>query len=141
MGHKSSGIVERVGSGIGHVEKGDKVLLSFDYCGKDECRACVEETPGCCGEFGPRNILGLPDVCRGNDGESAGGLFFGQSSFSKMALVKGKSALNVSELVRDEEELNVIAPMGCAYQTGAGAVTELADISERDEIAVSKFSP
>jgi Zn-dependent alcohol dehydrogenase len=43
--------------------------------------------------------------------------------------------------VRDEEELKLFAPMGCAYQTGAGAVTELADISERDEIAASSFIP
>jgi Zn-dependent alcohol dehydrogenase len=37
--------------------------------------------------------------------------------------------------------LKLFAPMGCAYQTGAGAVTEFANISERDEIAVSDFPP
>ncbi|KAF2825131.1 GroES-like protein [Ophiobolus disseminans] len=136
MGHEGSGIVERVGSSISHVKAGDKVLLSFDFCGKDECRACADETPGYCDEFHTKNIFNVPHVYEGENGKSTGGLFFGQSSFSKLALVKATSALNVQELVHDEEELKLFAPMGCGYQTGAGAVTELADVRERDEVAV-----
>jgi Zn-dependent alcohol dehydrogenase len=83
MGHEGSGIVERVGSGISHIEKGDKVLLSFDYCGKDECRACVDETPGYCGEFGPRNILGVPDVYRGTTDEALVVCSSGSRAFQK----------------------------------------------------------
>jgi Zn-dependent alcohol dehydrogenase len=72
------------------------------------------------------------------EGENtASGLFFGQSSFSNMAVVKGTSALNMSELVKDEEELKLFAPMGCGFQTGAGAVTKLADVGEKDTVAVS----
>jgi Zn-dependent alcohol dehydrogenase len=140
-GHEGSGVVERVGSSVTHVKEGDKVLLSFDFCGKDECRACVDETPGYCGEFHSRNIFSVPDVYQTKDGMSAGGLFFGQSSFSKMALVKSTSALNVSHLVKDEEELKLFSPMGCGFQTGAAAVTELADVAGRDEIAVCQDKP
>src|SRR4051812_29645360 len=32
LGHEGAGIVEQAGSAIAHVKKGDKVLLSFDYC-------------------------------------------------------------------------------------------------------------
>jgi len=138
LGHEGSGIVERVGKSITHVQEGDKVLLSFDFCGKDECRACVDETPGYCDEFHPRNIFSVPDVYRTKDGKGAGGLFFGQSSFSKLALVKGTSTLNVSSMVKDEEELKLFSPMGCGYQTGAAAVAELADVAARDEVAVSQ---
>ncbi|KAF1847645.1 NAD(P)-binding protein [Cucurbitaria berberidis CBS 394.84] len=136
LGHEGAGFVEQVGSAVTHVKEGDKVLLSFDYCGKKECRACTEETPGYCGEFHAKNIFSVPEVYQVEDGGPASGLFFGQSSFSSLALVKGTSALNVSQLVKNEEELRLFAPMGCGYQTGAAAVTELADVTEHDTVAI-----
>ena len=134
-GHEGAGIVEQVGSKISHAKKGDKVLLSFDYCGKEECRACEDETPGYCGEFHVKNLFNVPDVYQ-IDGKPAAGLFFGQSSFSSIALVKGTSVVNVEKLVKDEEELKLFAPMGCGYQTGAAAVTELVDVGKKDTIVV-----
>ncbi|KAF2998938.1 hypothetical protein E8E13_006515 [Curvularia kusanoi] len=136
MGHEGAGIVERVGSKISHVKKGDKVLLSFDYCGKDDCRACEDETPGYCSEFHVKNLLSVPDSCFGDDGKEIGALFFGQSCFSGMALVKGNSALNVEHLVKNEEELKLFAPMGCGYQTGAASVAEACNIGKKDAIVV-----
>lgn len=135
MGHEGAGIVEKVGSKISHVKKGDKVLLSFDYCGKEGCRACEDETPGYCDEFDVKNLFNVSDVYQ-IDGKPAGGLFFGQSSFSSIALVKGTSVVNVEQLVKDEEELKLFAPMGCGYQTGAAAVTELANIGKKDVVVV-----
>lgn len=140
FGHEGAGIVDRVGSGITHVKAGDKVLLSFDYCGKSDCRACDEETPGYCDEFHPKNISTIPEVFKESGGEAISGLFFGQSSFASTALVKGTSALNVTHLVKDEEELKLFSPMGCGYQTGAAAVAELADIGPKDDIAVCSHS-
>ncbi|KAF1354267.1 NAD(P)-binding protein [Lizonia empirigonia] len=102
---------------MGH--EGDKVLLSFDYCGKAECRACEDETPGYCNEFHVKNLFNVPE-----------------SSFSSTALVSGTSALNVEQLVKDEEELKLFAPMGCGYQTGAAAVAELAEIGKKDAVVV-----
>jgi Zn-dependent alcohol dehydrogenase len=136
LGHEASGIVERTGSAIQHVETGDMVLLSFDYCDEDTCRGCLDQTPGYCSQFYSRNILGSPEVYQDEDGTAAAGLFFGQSSLSHLALVKGRSALNVTALVKDEEELKLFSPMGCGFQTGAAAITELADIREHDAIAV-----
>ncbi|KAH3981109.1 hypothetical protein HBI56_053370 [Parastagonospora nodorum] len=137
MGHEGAGIVERTGSGITHVKAGDKVLLSFDFCGDNGCRGCRDETPGYCGQFAPKNLLNVPEIYQVGEGKtSGGGLFFGQSSFSHLALVKGTSTLNVTGLVKDEKELQLFSPMGCGFQTGAGAIIELADIGERDEIAI-----
>ncbi|KAJ4984192.1 putative alcohol dehydrogenase [Stagonosporopsis vannaccii] len=136
MGHEGAGIVEQVGSKISHVKKGDKVLLSFDYCGNDGCRACEDETPGYCDEFHVKNLFNVPDVYQIAGGQSAGGLFFGQSSFSSIALVKGTSVVNVEQLVKDEEELKLFAPMGCGYQTGAAAVTELVNVGKKDVVVV-----
>jgi Zn-dependent alcohol dehydrogenase len=53
LGHEGSGIVKRAGAAIKHVEAGDMVLLSFDYCGEDTCRGCSDETPGYCGQCQP----------------------------------------------------------------------------------------
>jgi Zn-dependent alcohol dehydrogenase len=136
LGHEGAGIVERAGSAIKHVKAGDMVLLSFDYCGDNTCHGCSDETPGYCEQFHSRNVLNSPGVYQGEDGAPTGGLFFGQSSFSHLALVKGTSALNVTDLVKDEEELKLFSPMGCGFQTGAAAITELANIGERDAIAV-----
>ena len=136
LGHEGAGIVEKVGSSVTHVKEGDKVLLSFDYCGKAECRGCADEAPGYCGDFHSRNVFSVLGVYQVDNETTAAGLFFGQSSFSSVAICKGTSALNVSPLVKNEEELKLFAPLGCGYQTGAAAVAELANIGERDAIAV-----
>ncbi|OAK96596.1 GroES-like protein [Phaeosphaeriaceae sp. SRC1lsM3a] len=134
LGHEGAGIIERVGSEVLHVKKGDWVLLSFDYCGK--CRGCAEHTPGYCEDFHVKNLLSEQNVYQDTNGKSIAGSFFGQSSFSNLALVKGTSAVNVSHLVKDKEELKLFAPLGCGMQTGAGAVTQLADVGQQDAIAV-----
>lgn len=137
-GHEGAGIVEKVGSGITHVKAGDKVLLSFDYCNDaDACRGCADDTPGYCNDFHVKNIFGVPDVYQLGDGGAVGGLFFGQSSFSQLAVVKGTSTVNVEGLVKNEDELKMFAPMGCGYQTGAASVTELADVRKGDDVCVS----
>ncbi len=136
LGHEGAGIVEKVGSGISHVKPGDKVLLSFDYCGKEDCRACQEETPGYCGSFREKNLANVPSIYQSEDGKEAGGFFFGQSSLSNLVLAKATSIINVSELVKDEEELKLFAPLGCGYQTGAASVDEFAKAGEKDTIAV-----
>lgn len=142
VGHEGAGIVEKVGSGVMHVKEGDKVLLSFDYCGKGDCRACCEETPGYCGDFHEKNFSNKPDIYQREDGTTAAGFFFGQSSFSRLALVKSPSALNVSKLVKDEEELKLFAPMGCGFQAGSAVISELAGVGEGDAITVSaRLSP
>jgi Zn-dependent alcohol dehydrogenase len=44
--------------------------------------------------------------------------------------------VNVDKLVKDEEELKLFAPMGCGFQTGAGAVTEMVNAGKKDTIVV-----
>jgi Zn-dependent alcohol dehydrogenase len=52
-------------------------------------------------------------------------MFFGQSSFSRLAIVKETGVVDVTGSVT-KEELKLFAPMGCGFQTGAGTVSELA---------------
>jgi Zn-dependent alcohol dehydrogenase len=66
----------------------------------------------------------------------ASGSFFGQSSFSSYAIVKESSVVNVTGLVKDEEELKMFAPMGCGFQTGVGTVERLCGAGEEDAVVI-----
>jgi Zn-dependent alcohol dehydrogenase len=50
--------------------------------------------------------------------------------------VKEASVVNVKGLIRNEEELKLFAPMGCAFQTGAGTVINLAKATSEDSVVV-----
>lgn len=63
------------------------------------------------------------------------GSFFGQSSFASLAIAKERSVVNVQGLV-SEEELKVLAPLGCGVQTGAGAVVNTGNAGEEDVVVV-----
>ncbi|KAF2191045.1 NAD(P)-binding protein [Zopfia rhizophila CBS 207.26] len=135
LGHEGAGVVEKVGSRVTHVKPDDFVLLSFDFCSDSSCHNCSTGYPSYCPSFIILNIAQQPDIYD-IGGEAGAGVFFGQSSFSSTALVKGNSAVNVSELITSEEELKLFAPFGCGFQTGAGSITELADANEKDSVAV-----
>lgn len=64
------------------------------------------------------------------------GFFFGQSSFAHLVRAHKTSVINVSRLVKSEHELQVLAPLGCTIQTGAGTITELAKAGPSDKVAV-----
>ncbi|ORY10401.1 chaperonin 10-like protein [Clohesyomyces aquaticus] len=136
LGHEGAGVVEKVGSKITHVKPGDYVVLSFDSCENSSCYNCKNGHPSYCTAFTAKNVMAVPGVYKLEDGQAAAGSYFGQSSFSEFALVQEKSAVNVSDLIKSEEELKLFAPFGCGFQTGAGAVTETADVQAGDEIAV-----
>lgn len=120
LGHEGAGVVEEVGSSVTRVQPGDQVLLSFTSCGR--CSGCRSGHPAYCEAWLPLNLLGgaradgSPTVSRG--GESLGGHFFGQSSFARHALVDERSLVKVPA----DAPLDLLAPLGCGVQTGAGAV-------------------
>jgi len=53
-----------------------------------------------------------------------------------MSVVKQSSVTNVAGLVKDTEELKMFAPMGCGFQTGAGAITNIASAGPHDKVVV-----
>ncbi|WP_225887542.1 zinc-binding dehydrogenase [Streptomyces canus] len=71
---------------------------------------------------------------RTEDGAPLGGLFFGQSSLARHAVVSAQSVVRVD--VADEEELSLMAPVGCGIQTGAGAILNLLKPHYGDSVAV-----
>jgi len=120
LGHEGAGVVEEVGSSVTRVKPGDQVLLSFTSCG--ECRNCRDGHPAYCATWLPDNLIGGRradgSATISRDGEPLGGHFFGQSSFARMAVVDERSLVKVGP----DAPLELLAPLGCGIQTGAGAV-------------------
>ena len=118
LGHEGCGIVEEVGEGVTEFEKGDHVVFSFGYCG--HCKSCLEGKPYACENFNQINFGGvMSDGTRrlSKDGEEISS-FFGQSSFATHSVVHQNSIIKVDKDI----DLDILGPLGCGIQTGAGAV-------------------
>lgn len=94
------------------------MLLSFAFCA--ECHNCKHGAPGYCANFTALNFVGNDKAFAGaNDGEKhIGGSFFGQSSFAHLTRTQESSVVKVTDLVNNEEELKILAPLGCGIQVG-----------------------
>lgn len=126
--------MHRVGSKVQNAVVGDSVLLSFQSC--SACKNCKENHPSYCQQFSALNYSSEQEVFQMAGGSKPSGCFFGQSSFSGYAIVKESSTLKVTELVNDEEELKLFAPMGCGFQTGIGTVENLTIAGSQDTIVI-----
>jgi len=133
LGHEGAGVVERVGSAVTGVEPGDPVVVTYSWCG--ECESCRDGMPGYCREHFERNFL-----CQRPDGTSplrngdevVRGCFFGQSSFATHALCPARSVVKVPADV----PLELLGPLACGVQTGAGAIMRALDVEPGRSVAV-----
>ena len=119
LGHEGAGVVEAVGAAVSQVAPGDHVALSFNSCGA--CPTCRTGRPAYCHDFFARNFgSSRPDgtTALSRDGEAIHSHFFGQSSFATYGVATER---NVVKLDRDVP-FEVVAPLGCGIQTGAGAI-------------------
>lgn len=119
FGHEGAGVVEQVGADVTGVQVGDHVLLSFHSCGR--CQRCLAGEVGYCDETMVLNYLGTRadfTTTLSRDGQPVSGSFFGQSSFATHALTYAQNTVVVDKSL----DLTRIAPYGCGFQTGAGAV-------------------
>ena len=133
LGHEGAGVVEQVGSEVTHLVPGDHVVLSFPYCG--QCSSCRAGKPAFCERIVNLALSGVrADGSRtisGGSGEVCG-CFFGQSSFATHALAYGNNAVKVAR----EAPLELLAPLGCGIQTGAGTVINVLKAPPGSSIAV-----
>src|SRR5438067_8547960 len=118
-GHEGAGIVAAVGSAVSDLMPGDPVVISFPWCG--ECEPCRAERISYCAQgralkSSGRRADGSTPLSR--DGEPVYSCFFQQSSFASFALAPAK---DVGKLRRDAP-VDMLGPLGCGLQTGAGAV-------------------
>ncbi|MEU6371576.1 NAD(P)-dependent alcohol dehydrogenase [Streptomyces sp. NPDC046909] len=134
MGHEGSGVVEEVGPGVTRFAVGDHVVLSYDSCGW--CAHCLDGEPSYCAEFAPRNLFGVrPDgstPMTDRDGEPVAARWFGQSSLATHAIATERNMVRVDP----ELPLELLGPLGCGIQTGAGSVLLALEVRAGSSIAV-----
>jgi Zn-dependent alcohol dehydrogenase len=124
LGHEAAGVVEAVGNGVTAVAPGDKVVLSpIPAC--NQCYWCVRGDYGCCvnvatitmGTFNdgrtPLSRQGRP-ILRG----------VGVAGFAELVITPESGAVKVP----DDTPLDVACVIGCAVQTGVGAVLNTAKV-------------
>jgi aryl-alcohol dehydrogenase len=119
FGHEGSGVVERVGRRVTKLQPGDHVVMSFMTCGA--CPPCVKGKVSHCRNFLRSNFAGArqdgsPTLKKGS--EVIHGSFFNQSSFATHALATERNVVKV----RKDVPLELLGPLGCGIQTGAGSV-------------------
>jgi aryl-alcohol dehydrogenase len=119
LGHEGAGVVEAVGDGVTSVAPGDHVVLSYASCG--HCGPCGVHAPQYCASFGALNFSGLrangTPPMRDGDAPVYGG-FFAQSSFASLSLALERNTVKVDKSL----PLELLGPLGCGLQTGAGTV-------------------
>lgn len=133
LGHEGAGVVERVGRAVRKVRPGDHVVMTFDSCG--HCASCYKGDAAYCIHNARHNFGGSrPD---GSTALSCGhehihGHFFGQSSFATHAICTERNVVSV----RQDVPLELLGPLGCGIQTGAGAVLHSLKVGAGSSIAI-----
>ena len=131
LGHEGAGVVERVGKNVKTVRSGDPVVLSFQSCGC--CHPCRSGRPSACERMWEANF-GFNRLDGSNALRRSGvrGHFFGQSSFATHALATERNLVKVPH----DLPLELLAPLGCGLQTGAGTVMNSLAVPKGASIAV-----
>jgi aryl-alcohol dehydrogenase/geraniol dehydrogenase (NAD+) len=134
LGHEGSGVVEALGPDVQGLAVGDHVVLSFNSCGS--CPTCGDHEPAYCHNFMGLNFAGV----RLDDGTSplsqgdavVHGNFFGQSSFASVAIANARNTVKVDKSL----PLEILGPLGCGIQTGAGAVVLSLGLKSGQSLAI-----
>ncbi|KAG9853958.1 GroES-like protein, partial [Aureobasidium melanogenum] len=134
FGHEGAGTVLKVGGNVTAVQPGDKVLLSYAIC--RVCRQCCSGNRAYCEKilalnFGGKREDGSSPLTL-PDGQGLFSSFFGQSSFSSLAIVNETSLVKVPS----DTPLDLFAPLGCSMETGVGAIFNTLDVQPGSTVAV-----
>ncbi|MGQ0824274.1 MAG: Zn-dependent alcohol dehydrogenase [Actinomycetota bacterium] len=133
LGHEAAGVVEAVGDGVAGLASGNKVVLT-PIAACDECYWCLRGEYGCCvrgselmtGTF----IDGHTPLSR-SDAPVLRGL--GVGGFAEYAVTSASAAVRVP----DDTPLEIACVLGCAVQTGVGAVLNTARVESGASVLVA----
>ena len=133
LGHEAAGVVEEVGPFVDDLAKGDPVVCVFvPSCG--HCDPCTQGRPALCEPGAAHN--GAGDLLSGARRLSRAGApihhHCGVSGFAEYATLSRRSVVPVPRDV----PLHIVALMGCAVLTGAGAVFNGGDVKPGGTTAV-----
>ena len=134
LGHEGSGVVESVGAKVTKLKVGDHVVLSFNSCA--DCPSCAAAKPAYCYNFLANNFAGVRPAdgttALSQNGTQIAGNFFGQSSFGSFAVAHERNTVKVDKSL----PLEILGPLGCGIQTGAGAVTNSLGLKAGESLAI-----
>src|SRR5436190_9485079 len=132
-GHEGAGIVRAVGTAVRRFAPGDHVVMSYPWCGS--CPNCREHRESYCVHAFDLKMSGMrPDgsTLLAKDGSPVYSAFFQQSSFGNYAIANERFAVKV----RNDAPLELLGPLACSGQTGAGAVLNVMRPKPGDSFAV-----
>ncbi|CAI7646041.1 unnamed protein product [Penicillium manginii] len=136
VGHEGAGIVREIGKNVKTVQPGDPILLSFYSC--RTCEQCRTEHPAYCDQFAKGNYIGRQDTMEtASDSQPVWSQFFGQSSFAQTTVASEASVVNVKNLIKNLDELKLLAPLGCGFQTGMGAIQNIGLATPNDVVLIT----
>ena len=133
LGHEAAGVVEEVGEGVTSHAPGDKVVLTpcppcgtCYWCVRGEWSLCVNSTGIMTNTF-PDGTTGLS--------RRGGNVFRGLNvaGFAEYTVTPAAGAIRIPE----ETPLEVACVIGCAVQTGVGAVLNTAKVVEGATVLVT----
>jgi Zn-dependent alcohol dehydrogenase len=132
LGHEAAGVVDAVGPGVDHLVPGDPVVLTpCPPCGG--CYWCVRGEWSICQNSTGIMTHSFPD---GRTGLSRGGqtIYRGVNvaAFAEYVVTQANGAVKIPEGV----PLEVACVIGCAVQTGVGAVLNTARVEEGATVLV-----
>ncbi len=132
LGHEASGVVEAVGPGVDNLAEGDHVVLTpcppcgqCYWCVRGESSTCVNSNAIISNQF-PDGSTGLS---RGDETVYRG---VGMGAFAEYVLTQATGAVKIPK----EVPLDVACVVGCAVQTGVGAVLNTARVEEGATVLV-----
>ena len=133
FGHEGAGVVRAVGSAVKEFRPGDHVVMSYPWCGT--CPNCRIQRQTYClhaGELKHGGTRADGSTLHAMGGKPVYSAFFQQSSFGNYAIANERFAVKV----RNDAPLEMLGPLACGGQTGAGAVLNVMKPKTGDSIVV-----
>lgn len=133
FGHEGVGVVRAVGPAVTEFKPGDHVLMAYPWCG--ECPNCVSLRQSYCLSVRKLKMGGARadgSTLHAKDGKPVYGAFFQQSSFGNFTIANERFAVKV----RNDVPFELLCPLACGGQTGAGAVLNVLKPKAGDSFAV-----
>jgi len=118
-GHEGAGVVHAVGHAVRGLVAGDHVVMSYPWCGA--CANCHQHRLNYC--LNSRALKSNGTRADGStllskDGSPVYSAYFQQSSFGTFAITQERYTVKV----RRDAPLELLGPLACSGQTGAGGV-------------------
>jgi len=133
FGHEGTGTVEDTGPGVKRVRPGDRVVMSYAFCGA--CPCCERDEPYLCENAHQLTFSGLRadgTAAIRLGGEPISGSFFQQSSFASHAITLEQTVVPIQSELPPE----MLAAIPCGVQTGAGTMINTCNVKEGESVIV-----